>query len=219
MLPEPERDDELKAFQKEMVYRQVAWINALRLHLRDQETWDELAPYISTDELAKLKKVKNKPTQLALSNARRVQEAYDKGWIDTYKHTQIDLTLNEFYNLQGKCERIDNTPHTPLYDFFTRAFVWVFVTLLPFALAGELADLSEKVDTDLLPLIIPFSVLISFVFVILKKLGTNIEDPFLNGPQDTPMSALCVTIEIDLREMLGETDLPSPVQAERGVLH
>ena len=79
--------------------------------------------------------------------------------------------------------------------------------------------ISKKVDTDLIPLVIPFSVLISFVFVILKKLGTNIEDPFVNGPQDTPMTALCRTIEIDLREMLGETQLPKPIKQEKGVLH
>lgn len=212
-------DAELKAFQKEMIYRQLAWINALRLALRDQDTWDELSPFLEADELAALKEVRNKPTQLALAAGRRIQEAYEKGWIDTFKHAQLDTMLTELYTLQGKCERIDKTPHTPLYDFFTRAFVWIFVMLLPFALVGELAELSDKVDTDLLPLVIPFSVLISFVFVVLKKLGANIEDPFLNGPQDTPMSALCRVIEIDLRQMLGETDLPMPLEHKRGILH
>lgn len=211
---------ELKAFQKAMIYRQIAWINALRMHLREQNDWDSLAHLLPAEELEAIKLVKNKPAQLVMNTGKKIKEAYDKGLLDSFKHTQIDNSLSEFYNLQGKCERIANTPHTPLYDFFTRAIVWIFVTLLPFSLVGELAELSEKVgDVDLMPLVIPFSMLISFVFVVLKKLGSNIEDPFLNGPQDTPMSALCISIEVDLREMLGEKDLPEPQESVRGILH
>jgi len=33
-----------------------------------------------------------------------------------------------------------------------------------------------------------------------------------------PMTALCRTIEIDLREMLGETDLPNKIVPENGIL-
>jgi putative membrane protein len=32
------------------------------------------------------------------------------------------------------------------------------------------------------------------------------------------MTAICRTIEIDLRQMLGEADLPDPIEPEDGVL-
>lgn len=35
---------------------------------------------------------------------------------------------------------------------------------------------------------------------------------------DIPMLSLCRTIEIDLREMLGEKELPQPIQARDGIL-
>jgi len=65
---------------------------------------------------------------------------------------------------------------------------------------------------------IPFSVLISWIFVTMEIVGDNSEDPFENFINDVPMTALCRTIEIDLREMLGETELPEKIVAEKGIL-
>jgi putative membrane protein len=35
---------------------------------------------------------------------------------------------------------------------------------------------------------------------------------------DVPMTVLCRTIEIDLRQMPGETDLPEPIQPVNDIL-
>lgn len=53
----------------------------------------------------------------------------------------------------------------------------------------------------------------------MEIVGDNSEDPFENFVNDVPMTALCRTIEIDLREMLGETDLPPKVTAVNDVLY
>lgn len=55
-------------------------------------------------------------------------------------------------------------------------------------------------------------------FKIVAELGQELSDPFENRINDTPMTAICRTIEIDLRQMLGETELPEPIQPENGVL-
>ena len=44
------------------------------------------------------------------------------------------------------------------------------------------------------------------------------DDPFDNQPNDTPMTALCRTIEIDLKQQLGETDVPEPLRPVNGIL-
>lgn len=67
-------------------------------------------------------------------------------------------------------------------------------------------------------LTVPFSVLISWIFVTMEIVGDSSEDPFEGFINDVPMTALCRTIEIDLREMLGETALPDKVTAENGIL-
>ena len=78
--------------------------------------------------------------------------------------------------------------------------------LLPFALVGDFS----RMGIDYL--MIPVSLIISFVFAILAKVGEVNEDPFENRITDVPLTAMCNTIERDLREMLGETELPEKLQ-------
>ena len=58
----------------------------------------------------------------------------------------------------------------------------------------------------------PFSWLAAGVFIIMEKTGAANEDPFENQVTDVPLTALCNTIERDLREMLQETAKLHPVQ-------
>ena len=60
---------------------------------------------------------------------------------------------------------------------------------------------------------------IAFLFLSLDLIGHNVEAPFENDIHDTPMTALTRTIEINLRQMLGETELPPPVQPVDGFLY
>ena len=120
----------------------------------------------------------------------------------------------ECYNQQGAAERIKSFPFPRQYGFFSTAFVNLFNFLLPFALLGELA----KFSSNTLWMVIPFSALISWVFFTMETIGDSSENPFENSINDVPMTAICRNIEIDLREMLGETDLPAKVQAVNGVL-
>ena len=65
---------------------------------------------------------------------------------------------------------------------------------------------------------IPISALIGWVYVMMEIIGDYSENPFQGMANDIPMMSLCRVIEIDLREMLGETDLPPAVKAKGGVL-
>ena len=67
-------------------------------------------------------------------------------------------------------------------------------------------------------LVIPFSVLISWMYTSLGRVGESTESPFEGSPNDIPISHMCRTAEIDLREMLGETDLPSPLEPKNNIL-
>ena len=46
----------------------------------------------------------------------------------------------------------------------------------------------------------------------------DLEDPFDNKNNDIPLTAICTTIEINLRQMLGETELPADLKPVDGVL-
>jgi putative membrane protein len=68
-------------------------------------------------------------------------------------------------------------------------------------------------------LAIPFSIIIGWIYLVMELVGDYSENPFEGLANDVPMLSMCRTIEIDLREMLGETDLPEPIKATKdGVL-
>jgi putative membrane protein len=201
-------------FKNDMAYLMIAWVHALRMHLRRQENWSELAAYLSKPDFDQLSGSQNKPNYLQLMMGRKIYQAMADGTLGGFDSFQMEGQLLALANYQGGCERIKYTPLPRQYDFFTRVFVLVFAFLLPFGLLGLFAN-SPSVDW----LLIPISVIVSGVFVVLEKTGAANEDPFENLITDVPMTALCNTIERDLREMLGENELPRPLRPENGYLY
>lgn len=199
-------------FKKEMVYALIAWVHALRLHLRRQTNWDEIKPFLSSQEFEELKKNQNKPNYIHLLTGKKIYEAMANGTLGGFDSFQMEGQLLALANYQGGCERIKNTPLLRQYDFFTRLFLYTFMTLLPFSL---IADFTRLNMTEWM---IPVSVLISFVFSVIGKVGEVNEDPFENKITDVPLTALCNTIERDLQEMLGLPILTNKTEAENGFL-
>jgi putative membrane protein len=97
-------------FKKEMVYLVIAWVHALRLHLRKQNTWDELQPFLSEAAFAKISASQNKPNAVQLLTGRRIYEAMADGTLGGFDSFQMEGQLLALTNYQGACERIKNTP-------------------------------------------------------------------------------------------------------------
>ena len=199
-------------FKKDTVYLIIAWAHALRMHLRRQEDWGQLKPFLSAQAFVDLEKASNKPNFLHLLTGRTIYAAMANGTLGGFDSFQLEGQLLALANAQGGCERIKNTPLLRQYDYFTRVFLYTFMLLLPFALIGDFARL------EMAWLMVPVSIVIAFVFAIIGKVGEVNEDPFENRITDVPMTAMCNTIERDLREMLGETDLPPRAEPQDGFL-
>jgi putative membrane protein len=101
----------------------------------------------------------------------------------------------------------------------------VFIVLLPLAFVdmfeaeAKLHSLSTRLTLDYVLVMVPFTVLISWVFFVMEKVSDSTEDPFEGGVTDVPISALCRTIEIDLKEMLEAKEIPEPLKPVDGVLY
>lgn len=230
--------EELHVVHQRLIYRHIAYINALRLHLRkpnpnrfkmsklveksltinapeDNHWKDEVYAFLPEGECSDLYPVVNKPTQIIRKQGEELKAIMeDNRLIEDFRHMEMMRVLEEFYNLQGKCERIKNTPFPRQYGYFSKLFTYIFIFLLPFGMLGEFSSMGHDFEW----LAVPFCILISWIYYTMEIIGDNSEDPFENFLNDVPMTALCRTIEIDLREMLGETDLPPKVEAVNGIL-
>lgn len=204
--------EQIADYKKEMVYRQIAFAHALRLHLRGQKTVEEFGFLLSKEEFDNSVQKQNIPNYLLFLQGKRIKDGMKAEILGAFDNISLEPTLAGFNNFQGACERIKNTPLLRQYHFFTKLFLLVFMVILPFSLIADFNKMGVPA------LMIPLSILVSFVFGVMGKVGEVNEDPFENRITDIPMSAMCITIERDLKEMLGETDLPPKLMPENGFI-
>ncbi|HYW49908.1 MAG TPA: bestrophin family ion channel, partial [Gemmatimonadaceae bacterium] len=143
-----------------------------------------------------------------------LRELARRGAIGAYRHVALAQRLAELYEHQGRCERIKNFPYPRQFATLNYWFIRIFVWLVPFGMLQEF----RKLDTAALWLAIPFSVIVTWIFLALEKVGESTENPFEGSANDVPITALSRTIEIDLRQMLNETDIPKPLAAVNDIL-
>jgi len=133
-----------------------------------------------------------------------------KNLIEDFRHMELANMLKVFYTLQGKCERIKNFPFPRQYASVNFFFVWIFILLLPFAMLHIVSGFNNDVFVWLT---IPLTAVISWVFILMEMIGDYSENPFEGLNNDVPITSLARSIEIDIRQMLEETDLPKPIEA------
>jgi ion channel-forming bestrophin family protein len=198
---------QLSEIQRKLILFQVAYVHALRNHLRGQPPWDELAGLIPANEIEALKIHKNVPLAIQTKIASVVGDCYQRGWVDTMRWTSLDRTLSSLMDFQGASERIKTTPLPRQYDMFIRLFVSIYCVLLPFGMVASL-----KLMTPI------GSSVVGFIFLALDQIGRNLENPFENLPHDIALTAISRTIEINLKQMIGEKEIPEPLAPVHGVL-
>lgn len=232
---------------KELFYRHFAWLTALRYAMRDARAWEtasksyneeykafytiperettleeELKKYLSAEELVYILSTKNKAAQLLSLQSKTIKELYANQEIDSYLMVEMQKMLKEFYDHQGKSERIKNFPYPRQFATINTFFIRLFCILLPFGLLKEFDKLNEGIEGVMkgymVWLVIPFSVLISWIYTSLEQVGESTENPFEGSANDVPISQMSRTIEIDMREMLGETALPPALQPKNNII-
>ena len=201
-----------EVYKKEMIDRQIAFAHSLRLHLRRQNNFNEFQHLLSENEFAEIQQKQNRPNILLNTQGLRIKQAMQKEMLGAFDNISMEPNLATFSNWQGACERIKNTPLPMNYQYFTKLFLYVFIFVLPICLIGDFTKMNIGF------MVIPISFIICFVFAVMNRVGEINENPFENQMSDIPMTAMCNTIERDLKEMLGEA-LPEKLEPQNGFLY
>ena len=188
---------------KKIAFRQIAWCYSLGQSLRELIATDNLDEFISDEELKEIKKHNNKPLALLQLNVGDIKQLKETNQLDIFSQLQLDNTLVRLCDSQGKSERIKTTVFPVTYRLFLHAIIYLFVVTLAIALRVD--GLFE----------IPLLVAISSAFFLLEKTATHMQDPFENRPTDTAMTAITKTIEINIKQLLKETEVPKPNQQDK----
>ncbi len=236
---------EIHEIKRRLIYRHIAWLYAHRsqllvstswehinqsgIHVRrakryqnkfgvglidDSETRNHLEEFLQPDERERLINNANTATQIINEQSRDLTNLRGQEVIDDFRHVEMENVLRTMYELQGKNERIKKFPLPRQYANMSRYFIGIFIAFLPFSMVPEMINVGQ-LGFWLSVLVVS---LIGWIYIAMELVGDYSENPFSGMPSDIPMLSLCRIIEIDLREMLNETDLPPNIKAKNGVL-
>jgi len=186
---------------KQLAFRHIAWCYCLGLSLRGLDPLENLGKFISEDDIKKISTHSNKPLALLQLNSLQIAELKNNGKLDIFSHVHINTTLTNFSTAMGMAERIKSTVFPVTYRVFLHLMIYLFVITLSISL-GVVKPVFE----------IPLLFIISSGFFVLEKTATLLQDPFENNPTDTAMTTIATNIEINIKQLLKEAEIPKPLK-------
>jgi putative membrane protein len=204
----PAGEDERRALQETLVRYQIAYVHALRHHLRESDPTEDLARHLSPEFVAYLKTQRNVPIAILLAAGKNLESAWQRGWLGEFQRPTLERTLTGLTDVQGGCERIKNTPIPWAYTVLIHRLVAFYCVFLPFGIVSSAGWLTPVVVF-----------LIAHAFFGLDEIGDEIEQPFGTEPQHLPLSALSRMIEVNLLQAIDAPDIPPLLQPVDGILN
>ena len=198
------------ALARRVVLRHVAYVHVLRCLLRGQDPWQDPGVQVHLDDDARRRLAAESNPTHALVHAQAVDlvAAADRGELDPHRLQSLDQTLARILDVQGGCERIKKTPVPRGYSFIAERLIVAYGALFPLSLTDELGWG-----------MIPINVLVCLSFALISEAGRVLEDPFTMFWNGLPLGQLSTMIEVNLRQRLGDDDLPPiPAPNAMGVL-
>jgi len=183
-----------------IAFRQIAWCFSLGQSLRGLDAVENLDKYLSAADIQLISKHNNKPLAILQLNSLHITNLKSEGALDLRSQIQINDTLKNFSNTMGMAERIKSTVFPVTYRLFLHWIIYLFVIVLSIALY----DLAW-------PFELPLLLALSCSFFLLEKAATELQDPFRNKPTDIAVTTIARNIEINIKQLLKETEIPEPL--------
>jgi len=179
---------------KEFAERQIIWTFALGESLRRQPFSDRVQNYLDEHQI----KAVNIPNALLDAHSQQLRDIASSKGLTDFQQMQLNDIITRLCDSMGKCERLKNTVFPRSYSILLHTLIYVFAAILPFGL-----------DDEQLAVEIIMTFLIPVMFLAIEKTSIIMQDPFENGPVDTPVTALAQTIEMNIKQMTGDQNVPA----------
>jgi ion channel-forming bestrophin family protein len=200
-------EGEFKEIQKNMAYRMIGYVHGFRHHLRDTKPFEDITPFLGAEESQALDGQKNIPMSIAQKTGMELKALWQKGYLTEFHLKQLDDSLTEMLAIQGGCERIRATPIPHVYTVLIHRLTTFYCLSLPLGIAAQAGAWTPVV-----------TFLVSYAFFGLDDLGEELKDPFGIELNDLPLCAINRTIEINLKQLIGEESIPEFLEPVRNQL-
>ncbi len=203
-IPEDKlKDQQVIEIIRQIAHRHIGWCYSLGQSLRKLDPMQNLDALLSPAEIEALQTQNNKPLYLLLRHMQDLRKLHQLNMLNDFQQIQVEGTITRLCDSMGKGERIANTVFPATYRKFIHFFIYVFLITLSVALVETIGILE-----------IPLLMVIASTFFLIEKSAKHMQDPFSNRPTDTSVTAIARTIEINIRQLLDEKDIPQPLRPE-----
>ncbi len=188
-----------------IIYRHIGFLYALIASLRRFKNDNTYLNYIPKSDLTKLQSISCIPNGLLNIQSQELKGLVEQKKINNFEFMSINLLLVNLCDGMGKSERINNTVFPINYLFFTKLFIWLFIAMITMSTNDEVGGYS---------IILGWAM--GFVFNTINLNGLNLMNPFEYRSSGVPISSITRNIEIDLLEVIGDKNIPQPLQPIKG---
>lgn len=217
------------------------YMDGIQINERMYTLSEELDGYVTEEEKQYILSKKNKQAACINLQSKQLRSLKESGHIWEFSFLEMEQMMVEFFTLQGKAERIKNFPYPRQFATLNRFFIWIFVLLLPFGMMHEFDEIGneivaltetwelhpegnfhyiiEFIGPNFVWFTIPFSVIISWIFHTMERIGEVSENPFEVIANDVPVTTMARGIEIDIRQMIEDdvNEIPDPIAEQNGI--
>ncbi|GLI71678.1 hypothetical protein VaNZ11_016960, partial [Volvox africanus] len=191
-------DDQVEA-KKALARWVVSFARALRIHFQPEVTLEsELKNILTPAELEMLAKSQHRPVRAIHAISQIIQSVP----MSSIHQMQMSNNLTFFHDVLGGCERLLRAPIPVSYTRHTARFLFMWLTLLPFALYAQCGVGVVPVCTG-----------IAAVLCGIEEIGVQCEEPF----GILPLDVICNRIQADVMATLKDDADTKTVLAEAGL--
>jgi putative membrane protein len=194
------KEQNIDSLVRQMAYRQIGWCYSLGQSLRQQDPMANLDGLVAAHELSALKAQSNKPLYLLMRHRIDLRTLHQLDVLNDFQQIQVEGTIGRLGDSMGKAERIANTVFPVTYRKFLHFFIYIFLISLSIALVESIGVYE-----------IPLLMIIASTFFLIEKSARHLQDPFSNRPTDIAITTIARTIEINIRQLLLEKNIPKAI--------
>jgi putative membrane protein len=180
----------------------IAFIQSMVPHLRQSARHDRALELLPGELRETYRASRNPPDAILREIAILLVAERRAGRLTDIEWQGLDGRVRALGEGQAACERIRHTPVPFAYTVLLHRIAFLFCVFLPFGFVESLGYFTPIVGT-----------LVAYAVFGLDALGDELERPFGGEMNDLPIQALADTLEINLREAMGQKvlpDLPKP---------
>ncbi len=192
-----EQKGEVSKVRRQLLEYSIAYAQALLKQLRPATPTHKIQSLLPTADFETFASSHNPPEVILRAMQDLLVQSLREARIEVIQFQMLDALVQQLAQAQAACERIQNTPIPFGYTLLLHRTAYTFCFLLPFCFANTLGWATPFVTA-----------LAAYTLFGLDALGNELEEPFSTGANALPINALTEVIEIDIREALGDAEIP-----------